>query len=268
MKQKNNLRRAAVYGVAGLATAAIGASTANALVDDRPDDKPAQDVAQAAHPQAVQTPAPQVQKSAPQTKPAAPAQTGKVAPQTKSAAPAQVAPPAQVVPPQVVVKPVLPVQAPVVKQAALPQKTVKPVQTVKKLSQSLPVAKKSAAVAPRALKSVAPKLSSALPDKRFVVRAAVVDPPPVTSPRTIRKQLHEATKVVDTAHDAVEQAGKALEKARGDLKKAKSDLEKLRESVEKLKDHKEDKKDKKHKDHEDKDHDDDRPIKIMTGDRD
>src|SRR6266496_5235310 len=34
---KRNLRRAAVYGVAGLATAAIGATTANALVDSPAD---------------------------------------------------------------------------------------------------------------------------------------------------------------------------------------------------------------------------------------
>lgn len=245
MKQKNNFRRAAVYGVAGLATAAIGASTANALVDDRPDEKPAQDAAQAARPPQVQAPVPQQQK-----------QVGKPSPRTETA-PRRVSP-------QPAVKPVSPVRhpvAPVVKQTT-PQRPVKLAQPVKKVPHSVPVVKKAAAVKPRAVKplavkpiavkplaakAIAPKLAGVLADKSFVVRAAVVDPP--TSSRAIRKQVQETAKVVDSANEAVEQAGKVLDKAKTDLKKAKGDLEKLRKSVEKLKDH-------------------DKPFKIMTGDRD
>ncbi|MFE5565018.1 hypothetical protein ACFQ68_08505 [Amycolatopsis japonica] len=237
MKQKNNLRRAAVYGVAGLATAAIGASTANALVDDRSEDKPAQDSAQAAKPQHAEVPPPQ-QKSgtaAPQTRQATP-WTAPVVPRTEPVVPKHVTP-------QPVVRPVLPVRAPVapaIKRTAPVERNVEPARTVKRLPTSVPVVKKAATVNPRAVKTVT---SKALSQKRFLGKPLVA-PLPAPPQETILQQVRHAAKAVDTAEEAVTRAEKALEKARIDLKKAKEELKKLQRE-----------------DHE-------KPVKIMNGDRD
>ncbi len=245
MKQKNNLRRAAVYGVAGLATAAIGASTANALTDDRTEHKPVLDAAQAAKPQQVEAPA------SPKPSASSTTQGKKAAPQEKATAqgrtaatPAESVAPKRVSPPQAA-QTVLPVRAPAVTTpAAQVKRAVKPALETKKTARTTPVVRNAAVVKPRMTKTADTKRSQHLAGKQFVVRAAVADPAPVT----VRKQLRNATELVEAANDAVDKADKVLDKARADLKKAKGELEKLRKSLEKPKEH-------------------DKPFKIMTGHR-
>lgn len=83
---KRNLRRAAVYGVAGLATAALGATTANALVDSSADS-----AAPAPAPAPAATPAP-APAHVPGAAPVAPKPVN-VLPKTHTAAAAQPATP-------------------------------------------------------------------------------------------------------------------------------------------------------------------------------
>jgi hypothetical protein len=199
---KRNLKRAAVYGVAGLATAAIGASTASALGEDgreNQDVRPAQ-----AAPQAPPAPkqAPPPAAAAPQAKVAQPQHTvdGPAKPQ-----PHQVVPQAAHRPAVAAARPVLPQQRPA----------------------------KHAKSSPRTRSSAVQKKVDAS-TTRYVVRAAVQNATPVVEKHEVR-QIHEAVRTVGVAHQAVrdaerkfDEAGKELVKARDTLGKAETDLKRLR----------------------------------------
>lgn len=220
---KQNLKRAAVYGVAGLATAAIGASAANAIADDgqeNHDAKPAQAAAQAV---------PVPQHAAPP--PAAAAPQGEVArPQHTVDGPAKphhVTPPAKphhVVPPAAAHRP-----------AVAAARRVLPKQPPAKHAKSSPRTRSSA---------VQKKVDASA--TRYVVRAAVQAAAPVVEKQessrivsgTTQQGLDEAVKAVGVAHQAVrdaektfDEAGKALAEAQDTLGKTRSDLEKVRDGL-------------------------------------
>jgi hypothetical protein len=204
---KRNLKRAAVYGVAGLATAAIGASTASALAEDgqeNHDVKPAQAAPQAA-------PAPR------QAPPAAAAPQARIAePQhtvdgPKKPEPQHVAPAAAHRPAVAAARPVL------------------PKQSTAKHAKSSPRTRSSA---------VQKKVDAAT--TRYVVRAAVQAPKPVVEKQAVvgNQALDDAVKAVGVAHQAVQdaektfdEAGKALTKAKDTLGKTKTDLKKIRDGL-------------------------------------
>jgi len=197
---KQNLKRAAVYGVAGLATAAIGASTASALAEDgqeNHDVKPAQ-----AAPQAVPVP-PAAATVAPPAKIDKPQHT---ADGPKRPEPKHVVPAAPHRPAVAAARPILPKQ-----------------QTAKHAKSS-----------PRTRSSAVQKKVDASA-KRYVVRAAVQPAAPVVAGH---QALDEAVKAVGVAHQAVhdaqktfDEAGKALTQAKDTLAKTKTDLRKVRDGL-------------------------------------
>jgi hypothetical protein len=205
---KRNLKRAAVYGVAGLATAAIGASTASALAEDgqeNHDVKPAQ-----AAPQAVPQQAP----------------------------PAAAAPPAKIAkPPHTVDAPKTP--AP---QHAVPAEAHRPAVTAARRIAPKQTPAKHAKSSPRTHSSAVQKKVDAS-TTRYVVRAAVREATPVGKEQQIRPivaddALDKAVKAVGVAHQAVQdaqktfdEAGKTLDKAKDTLGKTKADLRKIRDGL-------------------------------------
>ncbi|HET6706639.1 hypothetical protein [Amycolatopsis sp.] len=213
---KRNLKRAAVYGVAGLATAAIGATTVSALAEngqENHDVKPAQAAAPQTAPQVVPVPG--------QAPPAVAApQAGIAKPQhpvdgPKKPEPRHVAPAAANRPAIAAARPVL------------------PRQTTAKHAKSSPRTRSSA---------VQKKVDAST--KRYVVRAAVQAAPPVVKKQEVRpavagnQALDDAVKAVGDAHQAVRdaekafgEAGKALHKARDTLGKTKTDLKKVRDGL-------------------------------------
>jgi hypothetical protein len=210
---KRNLKRAAVYGVAGLATAAIGASTASALAEDgqeNHDVKPAQ-----AAPQAIPAPVPVPSAAATAAPPAKIAKPQHTVDGPKKPEPKHVVPAAPHRPAVAAARPILPKQAPA----------------------------KHAKSSPRTRSSAVQKKVDAS-TTRYVVRAAVQAAAPVVAKQEARQTvagnqaLGEAVKAVGVAHQAVQdaqktfdEAGKALTKAKDTLGKTKTDLEKLRDGL-------------------------------------
>lgn len=193
---KRNLRRAAVYGVAGLATAAIGVSTANALAESSTDGPDAQ---------AAQAPAP-VQAKTSDVK--AGGDEGKALAPKALVAPA---PPQRPAPPVRHVEPA----------AAHRHATVPAARPV------LPKPAKARAAQPHVSWA-----RQELPQKRFVVQAAAQPViAPAVAPTAVKEKLDTAVKAVTDAHQAVVDAGKALHKAKDQLVQSKKDLEKLRDEV-------------------------------------
>jgi hypothetical protein len=225
MKQSKNLRRVAVYGIAGLATAAIGATTADALIGNGAEEHQILDAAQ-------RQPAPAVNPAldAAKTPVKSPVlDAGKA--EAPSPVAAKPAPADQVVPPKKVIP------APVRKVTPAPAHHVAPARH--------PVLPKKPVAAKPKLRPSSAKVIEGAAQKRFIVQAARADAPetavraalPQRSPQLakVKQSVDEAVKVVDQAHVAVEQAGKALDKAKQDLTKSKSDLAKLRGDLEKIK---------------------------------
>jgi hypothetical protein len=198
---KRNLKRAAVYGVAGLATAAIGASTANALAEsgqENQDVKPAAQPAQAA---------PQQAPPVVHAPPAAIAKPQHTVDGPKKPAPQHVAPAAAHRPAVAAARPVLPKQ-PTAKHAKSSSRT-RTSAAQKKVDAST---------------------------TRYVVRAAVQAATPVVEKQEVRhghQALNETVKALGVAHQAVEAAQKNFDEAGKALTKAKTDLKKIRDSLKK-----------------------------------
>ncbi|OXM60837.1 hypothetical protein [Amycolatopsis vastitatis] len=204
---KRNLKRAAVYGVAGLATAAIGASTASALAEDgqeNHDVKPAQ-----AAPQAAPVPQRVPPAAAPPARVAKPQHT---VDGPKKPEPRHVVPAAPHRPALAAARPVLPKQT-TAKHAKSPSRT----------------------------RSSAVQKTVDASTTRYIVRAAVQAATPAVEKivaDTTGQGIDEAVKAVGVAHQAVQdaektlgEAGKALTKAKDTLGKTKADLEKIRDGL-------------------------------------
>ncbi len=199
MRQPSKLRRAAIYGVAGLASAAIGVTAVNSFASAGADQAEPQNSAQAAGNQAA---APQ---TAAQAKPPAAAQ-----PQ---------------VPPTLAVK-TAPQQPPAVKSAvkAAVKHTAKPaVKTTAVRTAPKPLLRKKVK-AVRHQKSLAPV-------KRATVTEQAVVRPHNLKLATVRKPFTaNAATVIGNAQKALDQAGRDLASARQNLDKAKAEVDSLRKA--------------------------------------
>ncbi|MFI9452699.1 hypothetical protein [Amycolatopsis sp. NPDC052450] len=180
---KRNLRRAAVYGVAGLATAALGATTANALVDNTDDS---------AAPAPVQAQAP-----APAPAPAHVPGAAPVAPKQATALPKAHTAPAQPAAP----KPVHHVKPAAAHRAAVPVALSKPqVKKVRQAPQQKRFVVQAAAKAP----TVSP------------LRMAIAPATPKLD--TAIKAVDDARKTVKTAEKTLRNAKNKLAQSEKDLK--------------------------------------------------
>ncbi|MEU4519318.1 hypothetical protein AB0F52_11460 [Amycolatopsis sp. NPDC024027] len=211
---KRNLKRAAVYGVAGLATAAIGASTASALAEDGQENHDVKPVPAA--PQAAAVP-----QQAPPAVAAPPARIA--APQHTVDGPKQPEPPRHVVP-------------------AAPHR---PAVAAARPILPKPPAAKHAKSPSRPRSSVAQKTVDASTTRYIVRAAAQASAPAVKTPEvrpspaaTTDQGLDEAVKAVGVAHQAVrdaektfDEAGKALHQAKDTLGKTKADLKRIRDGL-------------------------------------
>ncbi len=211
---KRNLKRAAVYGVAGLATAAIGASTASALAEDGQENHDVKPVPAA--PQAAAVP-----QQAPAAVAAPPARIA--TPQHTVDGPKQPEPPRHVVP------------AAAHRPAVAAARPILPAQPAAKHAKS-----------PSRSRSSAAQKTVDASTTRYIVRAAAqASAPAVKTPEvrpspaaTTDQGLDEAVKAVGVAHQAVrdaektfDEAGKALHKAKDTLGKTKADLKKIRDGL-------------------------------------
>lgn len=194
---KQNLRRAAVYGVAGLATAALGASAANALIDDKPDAT------------AAPVPAPAPASAPVHLGPVAAPQPQKVSPPHTANAPAQphrVAPAAAHRPAVAKARPKLPKAA---------------------VAKQVKVARTQQAPAQRAVDAAA---------KPYIVLAAAKPAAPAAkpvAPLPEPRELTDAVKAVSDAHEAVKKAEKTVHEAKDKLKTARENLHKVRDNLKK-----------------------------------
>ncbi|MET0133770.1 MAG: hypothetical protein ABW215_09270 [Kibdelosporangium sp.] len=220
MKQPNNLRRAAIYGVAGLASAAIGVTAVSSLAAANSDQPEAQKTAQA-------TSAP---AAAPQAAPPAPTGVTPVAaahPQVPTKLAVQTAP-TQAAPTQAA-----PARQPAPK--ATPKPAPKPL--VKAKAEKKPVVTRPAAkpatrkVAPNKVgpDKVAPNKTIA---KKVVVRTvAGVQHRGHKTVHTAAKRSEALRTTADNARKALDQAGRDLASAQQNLNKAKAEVGNLRKQV-------------------------------------
>jgi hypothetical protein len=189
--ESSNLRRVIVYGVAGLATAAIGATTVNSIVSDA-DQPEAQKTGQS-------SPTP---GTAPATvPPPAPAPAPATQLQVRPAPAAQQAKPAAAPAVELPVKP--PVKRPV-------KPAVKPVMKTK-------------------IKPVTLRKTTQAKKKPVVLASAVTVPAP--KPATVDLSLPKALANVGQAQAAVKRAEAGLAEAKKNLRLAKSKLDKTRQRI-------------------------------------
>ncbi|MET0236934.1 MAG: hypothetical protein ABW224_19960 [Kibdelosporangium sp.] len=196
--ESSNLRRAIVYGVAGLATAAIGATTVNSMVSEAEQPEAAQKTGQPA-PATNTTPV----VSPPAVSPSVPVPATQL--QVRPATAAQQTKPA---PPPAVRPAVKPTKKPVVKSAV--QTRVKPMAKPK--VKQVPV-RKTAQV------------------ERKAITGVRVLPARMPKPVTVDSSLTKALAGVGQAQAAVKRAEAGLATAKKNLHQAKSELDKVRKRV-------------------------------------
>ncbi|WNV86184.1 hypothetical protein [Umezawaea sp. Da 62-37] len=210
MEQPSNLRRAALYGVAGLMTAAIGATAVNAFVDGEPD-KPAQ--AASIKPTAAPTTSSEAPKPAP-------------APEAKvlvpEPAPVEAAAPVQMQ---------VPVAQPIPQPVALVEPLVEDADPVAEVPVTAPAA---VPVAVPVAKAVAHK---AAPHKAWSKPKAVKHAPkPAHTPKaTTDVALKKALGEQEEATKKVKREESELASAKKDLAVKKAEVQKIKKSAEKPK---------------------------------
>ncbi|RAS65093.1 hypothetical protein C8D87_105588 [Lentzea atacamensis] len=205
-----NLKRAALYGVAGLMTAAIGASTVNVLAaeDKKPDQRPAA-------------------QSAPATpsKPGEPTPPPPPAPKPLPVLQTEAAPPAPELPAPVAAQPAAPpVAQPVAQPVAKP--VVKPVA-----KPVVPVVKRQVVAAVEDAEPPAPAIAHASVQASGAGKAEVAlhvpAAKPVKKPSPTDEALKKAKSEATEAKKKVKQSEKALAEAKKDYDKKKGEIKKI-----------------------------------------